>query len=147
MSSNVTFVNNYTVDDFARLNVHSFALPPDIRIISDSISSITFKINEEQLKQEGFYILTQNHPHFTKFYVTEAWVMDNENLLQPFRYFVGAITHDIDEALIQGTLSGATAVPVKLDLADFDGLTGLGGKYKVLYVIMNFINSKVVSSE
>jgi hypothetical protein len=141
-----SYVDNNAACKFARLNYTNFLDMPVIKKIDDKMTSIEFKIGEYTLQNTGINFLTLAAPDSNRFNIYRAWVIDAAQQVNGYGYFSGELLQAIDVATQEGVLNGAYAVPVKITLSDYDSLTGLQGKIKVLKVILHFYNDGIIPS-
>lgn len=133
--------------DFVRINYDRFLERVVITPLADNKVCVEFKIAEEVLQNKGINFLTPLTPHYTRIDVHRSWILDAAQLNSGYAYFAGQLLGAIDQSVTDGLLAGAAAVPVKIALSEYDGLTGLSGSQKVLQGVLWFYNDKNIPCE
>ena len=138
------YVDSHSANKFVRLNYLNFLCAPTVKKIDDTMTSVDFKITEAALLNTGLNFITQAASDYTRISIDNAWVLDAAQLKNGYGYFSGEFLYAVDSATTKGVLYGKYAVPVKINLADYDNITGLGNSAKILQVIMCFYNDHIV---
>lgn len=140
-----TYYNyQHSVNDFLRINNNRFLDEPTIRVIDSKKTLLEFKVTEKTLKEVGINFPTPLLPHYTKFDIHRAYVIDAASIRAGYGYFCGEVANAVDNAVTNGILRGAAAVAVKMDLSKFDGLTGLKETHKILQVDIFMYNDEII---
>lgn len=135
--------NNHPANDFLRINNNRFFEEPTIRVIDAKKTLVQFKVTEKTLRELGINFPTPLLPHYTKFDIHRAYVIDANAINAGYGYFCGEVANAVDSAVTNGILNSAAAVAVKMDLSYFDNLTGLQNCNKILQVDIFMYNDKM----
>ena len=130
--------NQHHAETFVRNNARNFLEQPHIESHGNT-TSVTFKTDEETAKKNGFLFLTSINPNYCHRTVSHASIASADNSRPAYPYFGHILQEIMDRDNTQAVQNGHPAVCTSVDLGDFDSLSGLGNKLKVLQVKLLFV--------
>jgi hypothetical protein len=105
---------------------------------TESAFDVIFTIDEDTLKNVGLRLYTNIYSGARTFWSREAAVTAASNTKPGFNYFSAQLELEINDQLNAASDNGLLSAQVKINLANYDAITGLLGVYKNLYVRLSF---------
>jgi hypothetical protein len=131
--------NRHHAETFVRDNAANFLEQPIITNHGNT-ASVAFKMDEGTVKKKGLLSLTSINPNYSRRFISNASIATADNSLPAYLYFGSILQEIMDRDNTQAVQNGQFAVSTTADLGDFDNLSGLNNKLKVLHVTLVFVH-------